>query len=188
MQIELNTSTDTDLIRMILSASDAAAMGVDDFVAKTLRAALVSQGVDHIVNLEDEVSAWEIIRGFGECPSYITDRNQVEFYRLLRWFRARWLEDDVRFKEFTVYQVGQILSKTWCHESRSGDSLSGEQTLAECWDMMGYDAHEFLYGDQGVFQDTSATILIQHLNEALSPTGSIACIGALLSFTQWGLK
>jgi hypothetical protein len=180
MQIELNEATDTDLIRMILSSSNAATMEVGDFVAHTLRRALVSQGADRIVQLEDEVCAWEIIRNFGKCPSHITGANEIGFYELLEWVKSQWLKGDDQFKHFTTYDMGRLLSTTWCHESRSGDSLSGEQTLAECWGMMSFDVVEFRRG--------TTENLVHHLNEALSPTGSIACVGELLSFTQWGLR
>jgi hypothetical protein len=180
MKIELNESTDTDVIRMILSVSNAARMDVGDFVTHTLRNALVSQGADRIVQLEDEVCAWEIIRNFGKCPSHITGANEMELYELLKWVKSQWLKDDDQFQHFTTYDMGRLLGTRWCHESRSGESLSGEQTLAECWDMMGFDADEFRRG--------TTENLVHHLNEALSPTGSIACVGELLSFIQWGLK
>ena len=177
---------DHDLIKMVLCGSSKAGMGTDDFVEQTLTDALIAQGINNIVAYESELAAWETIRNFQtELPKHLMDRNEKEFYKILRYVRVLWLDGDERFKQFTVTDMGMILSDKWMHISRSGESVSGEQTLAECWDMMGYDCDDFLYTPDGIFQGAKSDMVLDNIKEALTRHVCVDGCGEIIFSDEW---
>ena len=123
---------------------------------------------------DQNLAAWERIKNFPENVSWMTDGNQIGFYKILWWVRSQWFLNDEQFKDFTVNDMDRLLGTPWMVESRSGESYSGNATLAQCWDMIGYNYTDFLAG--------GTPTIIQHINEALSGSVTTEGHGTIIEF------
>lgn len=112
-------------------------------------------------------TAWKIINAF---PTMRPDREKCQpmqaidrYHAILNCLKGRWIIGDSRFLTFTAYDMGRILSDRWCNLYASGNTVGSEQTLSECWDIIGLDVFDLWNGRTGANLNGDGSVLVSRL-------------------------